>query len=110
VWLWTAEGQVLSGDPELCQHTLASGADDGSVTGRRVNATALALKDREAGIDSLMHERAKAATDSEQYELVVLDHTLAALEPARSAHHLGSSREVAARLGIQRVALPSRLT
>lgn len=109
VWVWLAEGHMLAADPELSLSTLDAGADDGSVTARRVRATVLSLMDRQLGVAALLKVSEAATVNDEHYERVVLSHTLAVLDPASATQHLSSSRELADRLGVVRVAVPRTL-
>jgi tetratricopeptide (TPR) repeat protein len=110
VWLWLAEAHCLRGSADVVDETLSAGADDGSVTARRIRATALGLQSASSGVDALIAARIAAAAEDEVYETVVIDHTLAAFDLEGATDHVLASQPHAQQLGVQRVALPVSLT
>lgn len=110
VWLWLAEAHCLRGSADLTDEMLAAGADDGSITARRIRATALGLRSPTSGVDALVALRRAATAEHEVYETVVIDSTLAAIDSDNAPDHLAASGDIAQQLGVQRVALPVPLT
>ena len=106
-WLWLAEAHWLAGDGTHARHVLADGANDGSVTARRVEVLAsLAERSKSEVCGRLTDLWRRADQEGEHYEQVALAQSMERHVPDLASDEIRQSRDIAGRLGIVRVAEP----